>query len=343
MQDGLPRLNIRVNREKMYNLGLNIYSVSNEIKANVNGQTAGRYSTGGEEVDILVTLNEKDREKRSDLESIFVTNANGKRIPLASFAEWEEGTSPVSINRENQRRTIHVKAQPVFGKPITEVQRAVERIILENIPADDGVRITYGGDYKELMNALKQLAIIIFMAVILVFAVMASQFESFSDPFIIIFTIPLSLIGIVALYLICRSVFNALTAVGLLILVGVIVNNGIVLVDYTNLLRKRGLALEEACVEAARSRLRPILMTTLTTVFGLIPMAFGAGEGAEMVQPIGQTVLGGLSFGTLMTLFLMPVLYYIFNGRREKRLAKKLLRKQQKMSADLATGNGEAQ
>ena len=343
LQDGLPRLNIRVNREKMYNLGLNIYSVSNEIKANVNGQTAGRYSTGGEEVDILVTLNEKDREKRSDLESIFVTNANGKRIPLASFAEWEEGTSPVSINRENQRRTIHVKAQPVFGKPITEVQRAVERIILENIPADDGVRITYGGDYKELMNALKQLAIIIFMAVILVFAVMASQFESFSDPFIIIFTIPLSLIGIVALYLICRSVFNALTVVGLLILVGVIVNNGIVLVDYTNLLRKRGLALEEACVEAARSRLRPILMTTLTTVFGLIPMAFGAGEGAEMVQPIGQTVLGGLSFGTLMTLFLMPVLYYIFNGRREKRLAKKLARKQQKMSADLAKGNGEAQ
>lgn len=169
------------------------------------------------------------------------------------------------------------------------------------------------------MDALSQFAVIILMAVILVFAVMASQFESFKDPFIVIFTIPLSVIGIVAIYLVTGIPFSVITAVGLLILVGIIVNNGIVLVDYTNLLRKRGQNLEDACVNAAKNRLRPILMTTLTTVLSLVPMAFFPGEGSEMVQPIGQTVFGGLTFGTLMTLFLMPTLYFIFNKRGEKK------------------------
>ena len=151
---------------------------------------------------------------------------------------------------------------------------------------------------------------------------MASLFESFKDPFIILLTIPLSVIGIVAIYLITDTMFNVLTAVGLLVLMGVIVNNGIVLVDYTNLLRKRGLGLHEACVEAAGSRLRPILMTTLTTILGLVPMAFFPGEGSEMVAPIGKTVLGGLSFGTLMTLFLMPAMYYIMNKHSDERRAR---------------------
>ncbi len=152
---------------------------------------------------------------------------------------------------------------------------------------------------------------------------MASQFESFKSPFIVIFTLPLAIIGIVAIYFITGQSLSLITAVGLLILVGIIVNNGIVLVDYTNLLVKRGFTVENACVEAAASRLRPILMTTLTTVLALVPMSFFPGEGSEMVQPIGQTVLGGLTFGTLMTLFLMPVLYYIFNKRAEKKRMKK--------------------
>jgi HAE1 family hydrophobic/amphiphilic exporter-1 len=157
---------------------------------------------------------------------------------------------------------------------------------------------------------------------------MASLFESFKDPFIILLTIPLSFIGIVAIYLITGDVFNILTAVGLLVLIGVIVNNGIVLVDYTNLLRKRGYSLHDACVEAAGNRLRPILMTTLTTVLGLLPMAFWPGEGSELVAPIGKTVLGGLSFGTLMTLFLMPTVYYIANRKDDLRMAKSEARRE---------------
>jgi HAE1 family hydrophobic/amphiphilic exporter-1 len=166
---------------------------------------------------------------------------------------------------------------------------------------------------------------------------MASLFESFRDPFIIIFTIPLSMIGIVAIYLITNTIFNVLTAVGLLVLLGVIVNNGIVLVDYTNLLRKRGYSLHDACVEAAGNRLRPILMTTLTTTFGLIPMAFFPGEGSELVAPIGKTVLGGLTIGTLMTLFLMPTIFSVFNKRSDDRAARAEARRDR-----IAAGEGRA-
>ncbi|MCI6480582.1 MAG: efflux RND transporter permease subunit [Spirochaetia bacterium] len=324
-KEGLPQVEIKIDRNKLQDLGLNIYSVSNEIKANINGVTASRYRDGGNEIDILVQLTEDDRARILDLEQIFVTNSMGQRIPLSSFAYYERGESPVSINRENQMRTIHVTAKKIDWRQSSgDVQRLVEQIIRENVVLGDDVRLTYGGSYESLQEGLNQFAVIIIMAIILVFAVMASQFESFLDPFIVLFTIPLSVIGIVAVYFLTGSPLNMITAVGALVLVGIVVNNGIVLVDYTNLLRKRGYSLEESCVEAARSRLRPILMTTLTTVLGLLPMAFFPGEGSEMTQPIGQSVLGGLSFSTAMTLFLMPVMYYIFNRIREKRAEKRL-------------------
>ncbi|MBN1617400.1 MAG: efflux RND transporter permease subunit, partial [Spirochaetales bacterium] len=331
MKDGLPQVNIVLDRQRMYNLGLNVYSVGQEIKANIAGTTASRFREDGEEIDITVMLAENDKTRLTDLEHIFVTNAQGMRIPVSSFARHEEGVSPIAITRENQSRLIIVSAGTVTGVSITDAQKKVESMIQKAIPVDPAVRIEYGGDYEDLMKAIKQFVIIILMAVILVFAVMASQFESLLDPFIVLFTLPMTIIGIVFIYGVMGNPLNVMTAVGMLILVGVIVNNGIVLVDYTNLLRKRGLSLKDACAEAGRSRLRPILMTTLTTVLGLIPMAFFPGEGSEMVQPIGQTVLGGLSFGTLMTLFLMPVLYYGFNRIREKRDIRKALRAQQRL------------
>jgi len=332
LQDGLPQVDIVIDRERLYNLGLNISSVGQEIRANIAGTTATKYRVQGEEIDIVVKLDETDQTKLGDLEQIFVTNSGGDKIPVSSFARYAEGTSPISITRENQSRIITVSAGTPPEASINVVQEAVEKLIQEEIPKDPSVRIEYGGDYEDLMKAIRQFIIIILMAIILVFAVMASQFESFLDPFIVLFTLPLTVIGIVFLYGIMGQKLNVMTAVGMLILVGVIVNNGIVLIDYTNLLRKRGLALREACAEAARSRLRPILMTTLTTVLGLTPMAFFPGEGSEMVQPIGQTVLGGLSFGTLMTLFLMPVLYYGFNRIREKRDIKRQLKLEKKLS-----------
>ncbi len=340
IQDGLPQANIVIDRDRLYNLGLNIYTVGQEIKANIAGTTASRYREDGDEIDIDVMLAEKDKTRLSDLEQIFVTNAQGVRIPVSSFARYEEGVSPISIIREDQSRLITVSAGTVKDVSINTVQKGIEKLIADEIPRESGVRIEYGGDYEDLMKAIKQFVVIILMAVILVFAVMASQFESFLDPFIVLFTLPLTVVGIVFLSGIMGQKLNVMTAVGMLILVGVIVNNGIVLVDYTNLLRKRGMPLRDACAEAGRSRLRPILMTTLTTVLGLVPMAFFPGEGSEMTQPIGQTILGGLSFGTLMTLFLMPVLYYGFNRLREKREAKREMKRQRRIALRSITAGG---
>lgn len=330
IKDGLPQVEIFIDRDKLYSFGLNIYTVGQEIKASIDGITASRYRDRGSEYDILIILDDEDRNELPDLDKIFVTNMGGQRIPLASFASYERTMGPVSIIRENQTRTVHVTAGTVPGTSVNEIAVKVEKMIKEEIPAQEGMVIEFSGDYANLMKYGIKLIIIILVAVFLVFGVMASQFESFLDPFIILFTIPLSLIGVVLLYIVTGEMFNILTAVGLIMLSGIIVNNGIVLVDYINLLRKRGRSITEACIEAGGNRLRPILMTTLTTVLGLIPMAFFPGEAAALVNPIGKTVVGGLSFGALLTLFLVPVIYAIFNEASEKRSKRKERRKQKR-------------
>jgi HAE1 family hydrophobic/amphiphilic exporter-1 len=337
LRDGLPQYEIIIDREKMYALGLNTYTVGSEIKAAVDGVTATRYKSGGKDYDVLLILAEADRNTLPALDHIFINSQMAGRVPLSSFVSYKEGTGPLTINRENQSRIIHVTAGAKPGAKINNLQAKVEALIISEIPIEDDVIIEYGGDNSQMVKIFGRFILICIVAVFLVFGVMASLFESFRDPFIIILTIPLSLIGIVAIYLITGTIFNVLTAVGLLVLIGVIVNNGIVLVDYTNLLRKRGYSLNDACIEAAGNRLRPILMTTLTTILGLVPMAFFPGEGSELVAPIGKTVLGGLSFGTLMTLFLMPTVYAVMNRRSDERKARAQERRER-----IASGEGRA-
>jgi HAE1 family hydrophobic/amphiphilic exporter-1 len=337
LRDGLPQYEIIINREKMYALGLNTFSVGNEIRAAVDGIVATRYKASGKDYDVLLILAEADRSTLPALDHIFINSQMAGRVPLSSFVSYQEGTGPLTINRENQSRVIHVTAGAKPGVRMNTLQDRVESIIRAEIPIEDDIIIEYGGDNAEMVKIFGRFILICIVAVCLVFGIMAALFESFRDPFIILFTIPLSMIGIVAIYLITNTIFNVLTAVGLLVLIGVITNNGIILVDYTNLLRKRGLSVNEACIEAAGNRLRPILMTTLTTIIALVPMAFFPGEGSELVAPIGKTVLGGLSFGTLMTLFLMPTIYSIFNKRSEERKAKALVKREQ-----IAAGEGRA-
>jgi HAE1 family hydrophobic/amphiphilic exporter-1 len=321
LQDGLPQYEIILDREKMYALGLNTYTIGNEIKAAVDGITATRYKTGGKDYDVILILAEADRNTLPALDQIFINSQMAGRVPLSSFVHYEQGTGPLTINRENQSRVIHITAGAKPRVKTNLLQGLVEDIVRSEIPIEDDVIIEYSGANSQMVKIFGRFILICIVAVFLVFGVMASLFESFRDPLIIILTIPLSLIGIVAIYLITNTIFNVLTAVGLLVLLGIIVNNGIVLVDYTNLLRKRGYSLNDACIEAAGNRLRPILMTTLTTILGLLPMAFFPGEGTELVAPIGKTVLGGLSFGTLMTLFLMPVIYAVINKHSDRRAA----------------------
>jgi HAE1 family hydrophobic/amphiphilic exporter-1 len=340
LEDGLPQIEIELDRERIYALGLNTYTIGNEIKAAVDGVTATRYKSGGTNYDVVLILAEADRSTRPALDHIFVNSQAAGRVPLSNFASYKEGTGPMTINRENQSRVIHVTAGAVKGTTVNVLEDKVRNLISAEIPAEDDVVIEYAGDNSEMLKMMRSFLLIITVAVFLVFGVMASLFESFLDPFIVIFTIPLSVIGIVLIYLITGEPFNILTAVGLLVLVGVIVNNGIVLVDYTNMLRKRGLSLHQACVEAAGNRLRPILMTTLTTILGLVPMAFFPGEGSEMVGPIGKTVLGGLSFGTLMTLFLMPTVYFIMNKHSDERKARAEARRE-RIAAGLSRKQGK--
>ncbi len=316
-QDGLPQVEIVVDRDRMYELGLNVYNVGSEISAAINGRTASRYTDNGKDIDIVVQLSEKDKEKLTDLDQIFLMNSSGIRVPLSSFAQYVENTSPVTIFRQDQGRIIHVTVKPMPGVTTKLVQDTIAQLIEDNIPKNESLTITFSGEQEDLMEALINFGLIIVMAAILVFVVMASQFESLMDPFIIIFTIPLSFIGVIAIYAIMKEKLSIVTVMGMLVLVGTIVNNGIVLVDYTNLLRKRGYELRAACIEAARSRLRPILMSTLTTVISLAPMAFFPGEGSASMHPISLTVFGGMTFGSLMTLFLMPSIYYIFNHTRQ--------------------------
>jgi HAE1 family hydrophobic/amphiphilic exporter-1 len=203
------------------------------------------------------------------------------------------------------------------GVKINEIQDSIEHIISENIVQDENLSIEYEGDIGTLMKYLPTLLAIGIIALFLVYGVMAAQFESFRDPFIMFFTIPTAIIGIVGMYLATGMQFTIYTAVGGVMLLGIVVNTGIVLVDYTNLLRSRGLSIREACIEAGGHRLRPILMTTLTTMLAMVPMGFFSGEGSELVQPIGRTVIGGLGASMIMTLFLIPVLYAVFNRNHE--------------------------
>ncbi len=319
IEAGLPEVEIVIDREKAYNLGLNVYMIGQEISANIDGKTATRYRSGGNEYDVMIILEEDDRNEIPDLNQIFIMNSMGRRIPVSSFAHLVKTTGPVSITREDQTRAIHVTAGLKQGTAASVGEQAVRELLDKSLVPDEMVVIEYAGDYQQVQDMMKKFIAIMIIAVALVFGVMASQFESLLDPFIIFLSIPLMAIGIIVIYLIMGTSFSMLTAVGLVMLAGIVVNNGIVLVDYTNLLVRRGLPVREACIEAGGNRLRPILMTSLTTILGMAPMAFMAGEGADMVQPMGMTVVGGLTVSTIMTLFFVPAIYSLFNKEKKRK------------------------
>jgi len=323
MEDGLPEMEIIIDRERAAQFGLTVSQIGNELNAAVDGITATQYRSGGDEYDVVVILDQGDRNSIPDLEKIFVSGTTGPAgttglVPLSNVASMTRSEGPVTINREDQTRVIHVTAGLLPGVKTNDVQDRIESLVGANIIQDEDLVIEYGGDIGSVMKYLPTMLAIAVIALFLVYGVMAAQFESFKDPFIMFFTIPTMLIGVIGMNLITGDQFNLFSMVGVVMLFGVVVNTGIVLVDYTNLLRERGLSIREACIEAGGHRLRPILMTTFTTMLAMVPMGFFPGEGAEMVQPIGRTVIGGLGASMVMTLFLIPVLYAFFNRNHGK-------------------------
>lgn len=320
MGEGIPQVEIVIDRDKAYSLGLNVYSIGAEVSANIDGKVATRYNSNGNEYDVMLMLAEEDRQSLEDLDRIFVMNSSGQKIALSSFASTRKTVSPTSITRENRKRLIHVTASLQKGVTPDVAMRQIDKVLSENLITPEGVTIVYSGENEENMELMGKFAMIILIAVLLVYGVMASLFESLLDPFIIFLSMPLMIIGIVLLFLLTGTSISMFTAVGVVMLAGITVNNGIVLVDYTNLLRERGMTIRDACVEAGGNRLRPVLMTSLTTILGMLPMAFSSGDGAEMVQPIGLTVVGGMIMSTLLTLIFVPVLYAGFNRKHEIRV-----------------------
>ncbi len=317
VEPGLPELEIYINRERAYSFGLSMENVGNEIRANVAGITAGTFREGASNYNIRLIAAESDRDEIPDLNEIYVVGSSGTRVALANFTEFRRSTGPIEINRENQARSVHVTATLVSGAQAVSVEPQLLARIQREIPAEGDLLITFSGEYAELQRYFLQFIIIMLIAIALVFGIIAAEFESFRDPFIVFCSIPFLLVGVIIIYIIGSEPFSMFGAVGIVMLAGIVVNNGIVLVDYTNLLIKRGMSVGEACLQGGISRLRPILMTTLTTTLGLIPIAFFQGENATLVQPIAKTVVGGLLFNMVVSLFLVPTLSSLIKrGRR---------------------------
>jgi HAE1 family hydrophobic/amphiphilic exporter-1 len=316
---GLPELKITIDRERAYAYNLTMQAIATEISNSVNGITATQLKKNGSDTDVVVMLDKADRSSELDLNRIFIRNSLGEKISLDNLATIERSTGPVSISRENEMRTVHVVGGLAPNYAVSQAESDIRALLEKELVLSDEVFIEYGGDFADMTAMFSQVGLILALAIVLVFGVMASLFESFKNPFIVLLSMPLMMVGAVGIYLITGETFSLISAIGIVILSGIVVNNGIVLIQYINLLRKRGLPVRSACIEAGGNRLKPILMTSLTTIFGMIPLAFFGGQGAEQIQPIGQTLIGGMTVSTLMTIYFTPVLYALFNKDKQKK------------------------
>jgi HAE1 family hydrophobic/amphiphilic exporter-1 len=309
-EEGRPELAIRVDRDKAAALGLTVSGVANTLRTNVAGTQAALFRERGMEYPIIVRLREEDRSRVSDIDSLLVSTPSGQVVQAKNLLQVAPESGPVEIERKNQERISRVNAE--IETTLSEAVRGVQARINElRIPRDFSVG--FGAEVEEQTRAFRQLQLLLILAIVLVYAVMASQYESFRDPFIIMFAIPLAAIGVVGGLLITGTPFSLQAYIGVIMLAGIVVSNAILLVDYINTLRRRdAMPLREAVLTGGRTRLRPILMTTLTTVLGLVPMGLGFGEGAELQAPLARVVIFGLSASTIVTLVFVPVVYSLF-------------------------------
>ena len=321
LENGSPKVEVTVDYDLAREMGVSVSDLSSTLTAALTGLTATQLSTFSSDTsyDVVVKLDDSEISQINNLSSITVPSTSHGNIRLETFTEFTEGVSPRSIQRENKVRVNHVTAGLAEGYSTSDVQALVDQALADYLVLPEGVTIEQTGEMSDFSEFGPTLIMIVALALFLVYAVMAAQFESLIDPLIIFVTIPLLLIGVIWVHIFYGADFTLFSIVGIVALIGVVVNNGIVLIDCINRLVRQKVPVREACLQAARGRLRPILMTTLTTILGLIPMAFFPGEGSEMMQPIALTFVGGITTGAFLTLLLSPVLYSLFNTRREKR------------------------
>lgn len=316
-----PELQIILDQNKMIASGLNTAMVSSAVKNRVEGMTATRLRQSGDEYDVVVRFKESARSTLTDIENIGITNPMGNIIRLGEIAEIKEYWSPPSIDRKRRERIVNVSFTP-YKRSLTELQREVQAIIDEtDVPS--GVMVQISGAIEEQMEAFMDIAFLIAVSLILVYLIMASQFESMKMPLIIMFSIPFAFSGVALALFITNTTLSVISGIGVVMLIGIVVKNAVVLVDFINLMRERGNELYEAIAISGRSRLRPVFMTSTTTILGMLPLALSKGSGSELWSPMGISVIGGLIFSTFVTLVLVPIVYAIFakHGERNKQLA----------------------
>ncbi len=307
-----PEYHLKVDRDKASRLGLTVAQIESAVQTATIGQVATRYREEGEEYDVRVRFKDEFRKTIEAIRAIPISTALGTTVALDQVADVEAGSGPIQITRDNQSRRVAVTGN-IIGRDLGSVVKDVKtrmKGLDQQLPS--GYYVEIGGSYSQMTDAFKTLAWVFALALLLVYMVMASQFESFRDPFIIMFTIPLCFIGIVLGLLIAGRPINLPVWIGIILLAGVAVNNAIVMIDYTNQLRRGGMDVKEAIIQGSVTRLRPVLLTALTTVLGVLPMAVSGGQGAEMRNPLGITLLGGLTTTTFLTLFVIPVMYSLF-------------------------------
>jgi HAE1 family hydrophobic/amphiphilic exporter-1 len=314
-----PELRILLDQDKMSANGLNTATVSAMIRNRVVGLTASQFRESGNEYDIVVRFDEEFRNSMSDIENIAIPTQTGV-IRLGEIAKVVEFWSPPNVDRKRRERIVTVSATPYkvpLGAMATNIKAAIAGL---DIP--EGVMVDVGGAYEDMAESFADLGMLLLVSLILVYIVMAAQFESLKMPLIIMASIPFAFTGVIIALLITKTSLSVIAALGAIMLVGIVVKNAIVLIDFTNLMRERDYTLDEAITRAGRSRLRPVLMTTATTILGMLPLALSSGEGSELWKPMGISVIGGLTFSTLVTLIIVPVIYRIVVRRAQKRQSK---------------------
>jgi len=304
-------IHLKIDKEKAKNFGISTSSISQIVRSYIYGYTATKYREGGEDFDVFVQLEEKQRYDIEKIEELPLFTPSGRVIKLKDVAEIDFELGPVQIDRKNRQRIVKVRCD-TFKRPMSEVLKDIEKEVEKlNIPED--ITVSYGGMVKQQRESFADLRLLLILGVILVYMVMVGQFESFKTPFIIFFSIPFTFIGSILFLLITGVNFSIASFMAIIMLMGVVVNNAIVLVDYINILRARGYQLFDAITKGARNRIRPIMMTSLTTIFGMIPMALGRGTGGEIWQSFGVPAIGGFLVSWIITLLLVPIIYLIMN------------------------------
>lgn len=320
LEEGRPEVQVLVHRDRAATYGLSPAEVASTVRTAIDGVVATRYRTGGEEVDIRLQLAEGASARLNDLAGVDILSPGGTKLPLSQVASLNVTTGPQEIERQDRTRLVTVSSQ-LSGRDLNSVTREI-RTKLASLHLPPGYWINIGGEQEMMSESFSSLGLAMILAMILVYLLMVAQFESALYPFIIMFSVPVTLIGIVFSLLITGRAFSVPAFIGVIMLVGIVVKNAIVLIDYVNKLRDRGLSRREALLKAGPTRLRPILMTALTAILAMFPMALAIGEGAEVQAPMATVVIGGLAFSTLITLVLVPVIYDTLDNWKERRRSK---------------------